>query len=326
MPINYFFIIFSGFALSTLLVYALKQFSLKKHLLIKQGIPFSAGIGMGLAFICASMVGSMLFKCAAQKSSGIIIASGIMLVFGLIDDFRELSIFHKFLFEIIAATCLILFGVRTNIIYLGNALNIAVTFIWVIAIANAINHLDVMDGVASGISLIAGISFFVISLLVNDIQSMVLSLSLIAAILGFLIYNFPPAKIYMGNSGSHFLGFVLAAIALNISYADLGREIALLSPLLILGFPIFDTVFLIVVRTAQGKSALRKIDDHLALRFIKLGYSKRKTLLLMLGLSLFFSSAGIMLSRVSNIFGIMIIAFLALVSLALVKKMGFNNA
>jgi len=325
MLINYLFIFGLGFLLSLLSVPMLKRFSLRRRIFVKQGIPLLGGLGIGLAFACSCAIGFLFFNCLTQKVWGIILSSMIMLIFGFIDDWKELPIHKKFLVEIIATTCLILFGVRTNIVYLGQALNIIITFIWVIGITNAINHLDVMDGVASGISLVAGVSFFIISLLVNDIQVQIISVSLIGAIFGFLVYNFPPARIYMGNAGSHFLGFILAAVALSISYANLGKETALLSPLLILGFPIFDTAFLIVVRTAQGKSALRKSDDHLALRFMKLGYSKKKTLLLMLILSVFFSFAGVLLSQVSNVFGVFIIVFMVIVSLVLVKKMGFAN-
>ena len=124
----------------------------------------------------------------------------------------------------------------------------------------------------------------------------------------------------MGNSGSHFLGFALAAIALIISYAPLERKIALLSPVLILGLPIFDTAFLILARIIKKSLPFKKSNDHLALRFLALGYSKKKALLTMLALCLFFSISGVWLSQVPNIFGFGIIGFLILMSLALTLK------
>ena len=126
----------------------------------------------------------------------------------------------------------------------------------------------------------------------------------------------------MGNSGSHFLGFILAALALVISYAPLEREIALLSPLLILGLPIFDTGFLIWARLIKKRLPFKKSNDHPALKFLALGYSQKKALLVMLSLCLFFSLCGILLSQVSNLFGITIITFVILVSLVLTKQMG----
>jgi UDP-GlcNAc:undecaprenyl-phosphate GlcNAc-1-phosphate transferase len=264
----------------------------------------------------------LLYRSLLQEIKGIIIASFIMLVFGIIDDWRELSILAKFLVQIIATTLMIAFGVRTQIAYIGNLANIIITFIWVLGISNAFNHLDVIDGLASGTAIIVSCAFFIISFLGGDIKNVILVLALSGAIFSFFIYNLPPAKIYMGNSGSHFLGFVLAAIALAISYAPLERKVALLSPLLILGFPIFDTVFLILMRLKQGRSVFKKSNDHLALRFLKMGYSKVKTLKAMLSLCLFFCLCGIVVSQVSNQWGITTIAFVVLVIFVLTKKMG----
>ena len=126
----------------------------------------------------------------------------------------------------------------------------------------------------------------------------------------------------MGNTGSHFLGFVLAAIALSISYAPLDRKVALATPLLILGFPIFDTVFLIWIRMKNKRSIFKKSKDHLALRFLALDYSKRRALLAMSALCLFFSLCGILVSQASNFFSTTVILFALFVSLILARAMG----
>jgi len=326
MLVNFFLIIFCGFILSILLLFSVIRFSLRNRVLVKDAVPFSGGLAIGLAFLFSSILGMFLLSGSYSQIAGIVISCSIMLIFGVIDDLKELSIFNKFVVEIIATAFLVLFGVRTNIAYVGNTVNIIITFIWVIGITNAVNHLDVMDGVAAGISLIASLAFLAISFLVKDTQVQIIALALIGSVSGFLILNYPPAKIYMGNSGSHFLGFILAAISMAIGYTGLGREIALLSPLLILGFPIFDTAFLIVVRAAQGRSALKKSDDHLALRFLRLGFSKRKTLLLMLVLSICFSFAGVFISRVTNTVGILFLVSLSLLSFIIFRIMGFKHA
>ncbi len=227
----------------------------------------------------------------------------------------------KFSAQIIATTLLILFGIKTQIVFLGTIINLIVTFIWVLAITNAFNHLDIMDGLAAGTAIIICLAFFAISFLNGDFKTAILSLALAGAAISFLIYNLPPAKIYMGNSGSHFLGFTLAAIALAISYAPLERKIALLSPLLILGLPIFDTAFLIFMRTSKRRLPFKKSNDHIVLRFLKLGYSKNRTLLFMLLLCLFFSLCGVFLSQVSNLSGITIIALVILVSLIITYRL-----
>jgi UDP-GlcNAc:undecaprenyl-phosphate GlcNAc-1-phosphate transferase len=205
---------------------------------------------------------------------------------------------------------------------MGSLSNIIITYVWVLAITNAFNHLDVLDGLASGVATLVGSSFFVISLMNQQSAIAILALSLSAATFGFLIFNFPPARIYMGNCGSHFLGFVLAAIALAISYAPLERKIALFSPLLILSFPIYDTAFLILMRTKQGKLPFKKSNDHLALRLLALGYSKKKALVIMLALGLFFCFSGVLLSQVSTTLGTVIIVITLILSLAITKKMG----
>lgn len=322
MLINYLLIVLSGFLVGIAFVFLFRKLATRYKILIPQGIPLIGGIAMGLSFIIASLVFFLLYRSLSQEVIGIIIASFIMLIFGVIDDLRELSIPAKFSVQIIATSLLIFFGVRTHMVYIGNILNIIITFIWILGITNAFNHLDVIDGLCSGTAIIVSIALFIISILNGNIETLILSLSLTTAAFSFLIYNLPPASIYMGNSGSHFLGFALAAIALLISYAPLERKIALLSPVLIFGLPIFDTVFLVLVRIMKKSLPFKKSNDHLALRFLALGYSKKKALLTMLALCLFFSVSGVLLSQASNLFGIAIIGFLFLVSLALTVKMG----
>ena len=321
MLIHYVAIVLGGFLLGIFFISLLKKFSLSYNLLIPKGIPLIGGLGMGSSFILVALPSFFLYSGLSKQLVGVIVSSTIMLVFGVIDDWQELSVRAKFLIQIITTSLLIVFGIRTQIVYIGNLFNIIITFIWILAITNAFNHLDIMDGLASGTALTVSFSFFVISLLNGDIKTVILTLSLIGAILSFLIYNLPPAKIYLGNTGSHFLGFVLAAIALVVSYAPLERKIALLSPLLILGLPIFDTAFLILMRIKKGKLIFRKSNDHLALRFLSRGYSKKKSLLFMLLLGLFFSLSGVVFSQVANPLGIIMVIFVALVSLIIAFRM-----
>ena len=244
-----------------------------------------------------------------------------MLIFGVVDDWKELSISAKFLVQILTISLLIFLGIKTQIVGIGNFLNIIITFVWVIGITNAFNHLDIMDGLAGVTALIVSFAFFAVSIFNNDTRITIISLALAGATFGFLIYNLPPAKIYMGNSGSHFLGFVLASVALAISYAPIERKTALFSPLLILGFPIFDTAFLVFMRIKQKRSAFRKSEDHLALRLLKMGYSKSKILIFMFLLCLFFSLSGVAVSQVPNLFGIFIIVVVILASIVLSIQM-----
>ena len=317
---QYCLIALSGILLGVFFINLFKKFSLSHNLLIAKGMPLIGGIGLGLSFLLISLSIFFTYQSLSREVIGLIVSSSLMLAFGVIDDLKELSIWAKFLVQIIAASLLIFFGIRTHIVYIGNTLNIIITLIWVLGITNAFNHLDVMDGVASGTAIIVSFAFFIISVLNGDTRTAILSLILAGVVFSFFLYNFPPAKVYMGNSGSHFLGFILAGIALMLSYAPLERKLALLSPILILGFPIFDTVFLILARIMKKNLPFKKSNDHLTFRFLALGYSKKKTLLTMLGLCLFFSVSGVLLSQVSNLFGMAIIGFLILISLTLTIK------
>ncbi|MDD5097389.1 MAG: MraY family glycosyltransferase [Candidatus Omnitrophica bacterium] len=286
-----------------------------------KGIPLVGGLGIALAFILGSLGGLFIFKVISKEITGILLASTAMLIFGLFDDRKELSIKTKFIVQIIASTILILSGVRTNIIYIGTLANIAITLIWVIGITNAFNHLDIMDGLAAAVAVIVSGVFLAAALINQDIKSLILALALLSGVFSFLIYNLPPAKVYMGNSGSHFLGFVLSAVAIVISYAPMERKIALLSPILILGFPIFDTVFVSILRLKKNILPFKKSNDHLALLFLRLGFSKNKALGAMLLLTLSFSLSGLALMKVSNLSGMILILVIVFVSMVFINRM-----
>jgi len=321
MLINYLLVALSGFFLGILLIFVLKQVSLKYKMLTSLGIPLIGGISMALSFGFAAWLGSLVSYGSVPEAAGIILAAYVMLIFGFIDDLKELSVMLKFLVQSVAAVLLVFAGVKTKIMYIGEFANILITVIWVIGITNAFNLLDVTDGLAAGAAAIISASFFAVAIFTGNIQAAILLASLLGAVCAFLIYNFPPAKIYMGNSGSHFLGFIFAAIAITLSYAPIERKIALLSPLLILGFPIFDTIFLVLVRFKQKKPVFNKSGDHLVLRFLKIGHSKTKALLLMLFFCFLFSFCGIIVSRASNLQAAVVVLFVVLSGLLLFIRM-----
>ncbi len=311
----------SGFLLSALFVLFFKEASARWKFLTTKGVPSIGGVSMGLAFGIVLLLTGTSLAGLPREIKGIVIASAFMLVTGILDDHRELSVAQKFFVQLVAAAILVGFGVRTDFAYAGNLLNIAISLFWIIAITNAMNLLDVMDGLAGGTALVILSGFCVISAVNGDSLTFIVSAILGGAVLGFWIFNLPPAKVYMGNNGSHFLGLVLAALAITARYATLERNVALLTPLLLLGFPILDTLFLILMRVRKGTSAFNKSEDHIALRFLKKGYSKKRTLAAMMGWTLFFVAAGAMLSQASNLFGILILILAGLGSLVLIKKM-----
>jgi len=321
MPSNYFFVALSGLLFTMLAIFLLKMIASKHNLFITNGIPLIGGIAMAISFLSASSLGSFLFKTPPFINPGLVAPALIMLICGIFDDTKELSVFFKFFVQFLAAVALIFSGIKTKIIYLSDAANIIITLVWVIGITNAFNLLDVTDGLAAGTAFISGLSFFVLSYFSGNVSTSIILAALCGVVLGFLIYNFPPAKVYMGNAGSHFLGFLFAALAITVGYADTERRFALISPLLIMGFPIFDTLFLIFVRLKQKKPVFKKSKDHLVLRFLKIGHSRKKALFYMLSLCLFFSFSGILITKVPTYLGVVIALIVLVTSVLVAGKM-----
>ncbi len=280
-----------------------KIFLSKNILIAKNGVSLTGGISIAVAFLIFYCLFSLVL--GLKINTKIIFPSFIMLIFGVIDDWRELSILTKFAVQIISALILVLMGVKTKIVYITEPVNLLVTFLWIIGITNAFNHLDVLDGLAAGLAVIICAAFSIVSFSGGGFDFIFLFLAF--ATLGFFICNYPPARVYMGNAGSHFFGFFLAASAISINYASLDKPAALLSPILILGFPIFDTFFLSLMRIKNGRSIFKKSEDHLAMRFIKIGYSKEKALFSMLLLCALFSICGILVRFLPNLFGIAVV-------------------
>ncbi|MCM8799270.1 MAG: undecaprenyl/decaprenyl-phosphate alpha-N-acetylglucosaminyl 1-phosphate transferase [Candidatus Omnitrophica bacterium] len=319
------YIFLYSFLLSSVIIFIIKNISLKRKIFISQDTPLIGGIAIGISFILSAIVGFSIFGGFNIKILGFLLASFLMLLFGIIDDYKEFSVPTKFFVQIIATLILVSFNIKTQIMGIGNLLNLTITFLWVIGITNAFNHLDIIDGLAGGVSFIVGLSFFIISLFNKDMQVMVVSLVLLGPILSFLIYNMPPAKIYMGNSGSHLVGFILSSQAIMLSYASLDRKVALVSPILILGCPIYDTSFLILMRLKNKRSIFRKSKDHLVFRFLSLTHSYKKSLIYMYLITIIFSASGIAISQLSNIYSIFIIFSIGILATLLTINMSKIN-
>jgi UDP-GlcNAc:undecaprenyl-phosphate GlcNAc-1-phosphate transferase len=227
---------------------------------------------------------------------------------GIFDDLNELSVREKLLFQFAAAASLMSAGLRTNIVFLPAWLNLLGSFLWIVCITNSFNLLDIADGLAAGIALTVCAGFLAIAQVNGDATSSVMVCILAGCLTGFLPYNLPSARAYMGNTGSHLIGFLLAAVSLNVGYArSMSQVLALASPLVILGFPLADTAFVALLRITHGKSALAKSKDHLALRMLKAGYSKNRMLAFMVLVSLFFALSGVGVCFLPPVFGFVFI-------------------
>ncbi|MGK5094008.1 hypothetical protein WDW89_18595 [Deltaproteobacteria bacterium TL4] len=221
-----------------------------------------------------------------------------MFFVGLIDDVINIKPAGKFVAQVIGTSILLFSGYAFG----GEWpawVNIPLTFIWVIGITNALNLLDNMDGLAAGIAAISTFVMAIFSVLSRDIVTAGLLASITGAACGFLVYNFNPAKIFMGDCGSLFLGYVIAALAIG-SHSKIaapgGTLAVLLVPVAVMAVPIFDTTLVTLVRFISGRPISQGGRDHTSHRLVFLGFSEKKAVLTLYGVSLLFGSLGVLFS------------------------------
>lgn len=234
----------------------------------------------------------------------------VLFVVGVIDDMKELPAKVKLFGQIVAASIVAIFGTRidyvTNVFnYEGNILPLAewfaipLTIIWIIGIINAINLIDGLDGLASGLSAIAALTMGILAFFNKDMLLAVILFALLGASLGFLPYNFNPASIFMGDTGSMFLGYALGVSSLMAAAKSL-TFISVCIPILILGVPIFDTLFAIIRRMLSGKPIFEADKAHLHHQFLKRGFSHKRTVLTIYALSAGLSVSALILSALTT--------------------------
>ena len=230
------------------------------------------------------------------KLLGFLFGVIIIAIFGIIDDIKTVNPFVKLVGQILATVVVIYSGIRIdgitlpflNFPQIHEVTSIILTFIWIIIVTNAINLIDGLDGLSSGISVISAVSLLIIFVLNgSSMVSIVLITALAGALVGFLPYNFAPAKTFIGDTGSNFLGFALAVISI-LGSAKTYTAVVIVLPLIVLGLPIFDTLMAIIRRIIKGKSikAVFKADKgHLHHRLLARGYSQKQAVILLYGIS-----------------------------------------
>lgn len=247
-------------------------------------IPRLGGLAIFLGFLFAVL----LFAEIDRTLQGILLGAVVIVVLGMIDDIVPLNALLKFCVQILAALIVVLYGnlrietfTNPNIFsdnpYIHLDLwSIPITVLWIVAITNAVNLIDGLDGLAVGVSSIASFSLLVIAIIVGEWNMAMVMAALAGACIGFMPYNLNPAKIFMGDTGSTFLGFILATISIQ----GLFKFYAIVSfavPFLILGLPIFDTAFAIGRRVLSGKSPMSPDRGHVHHRLIDMGFNQKQT-------------------------------------------------
>ena len=281
-------------------------------------IPYLGGLAIYISFLLSLAI---TFNFS-NEVLGLLLSGTIIVLLGLIDDFGVLSPKVKFLGQIIAAFVLIKSGIKIDIIFFPEWFDVLLTFLWIIGITNAFNIIDVMDGLSAGIAAIATFILFIVALINGNPLIAVFTIALTGSLIGFLKYNFYPARIYMGDTGSMFIGFMIGALAMIGKYT-LFNKIGFLVPLVILGIPVFDTLFVMYIRYRRGLSMFKGSNDHFALRLRRWRLTVRQTVLLsyLIGVILgFFALFIIYLSDINAIIMLSILAVSILVAGYYLKK------
>ncbi len=237
----------------------------------------------GAAIYAAVLLALIIFgdKFYVHQVAGIVIGASLISFLGLWDDRTPLPAWAKLLGQVIPVIVLIMTGVQVSIFH-SSALNIIVTILWVLFITNAVNFLDNMDGLSAGVAGMASSYFLLLAALSDQYLVGALTAALLGACIGFLFYNFNPASIFMGDTGSLFLGFVLAAVGIKLRFPTNIPAVTWMVPVLVLGVPILDTSLVIVSRLRRGKNPFTTPGkDHLSHRLVKMGYSRREAVLLL---------------------------------------------
>jgi len=245
---------------------------LKDH---QHSTPYLGGIVVYISFLLTLAI-TFGFN---EKILGITLAGSILVIIGLFDDMQAVTPSIKFLGQLIAIIVLIKSGIRIELIALPEWLNVPLTVLWIAGIINAVNIIDIMDGMAAGVAFCASLILMIVSILNGDSMIAILTLALAGSLLGVLKYNFQPAQIYLGDTGSMFIGLMLGSLTMIGSYST-HNDLGFVAPLLILGVPIFDMLFVMYLRRRRGISMFLGSKDHYALRCLRAGLSVRQTVLL----------------------------------------------
>ena len=256
-------------------------------------------VSMIYLIIIMSIEGSLdLFteQAYGKKLIGILLGIGVIAITGILDDIKTLKAWQQLIGQVIAAIIVVAFGTQIehlNIpflyrIGLSEVFSTILTVLWIVGVTNAINLIDGLDGLSSGISLISCISLLIIFLMNGSpMIATIIVTAMSGALVGFLPFNFSPAKTFIGDTGSNFLGFMLAVVSI-LGVAKTYTAAVIVLPVIVLGLPIFDVLFAIVRRVVKGKSikaAFKPDKGHLHHRLVKKGFTQKQAVLILYGLS-----------------------------------------
>ena len=259
----------------------------------------------GLAIFAGSTTAMLIFLKFDPRVVTIVMGGALIYILGVIDDIKHLSAKVKFLGQTFVALIMYVNGIRieflTNFLgegnsQLGDVLCFIITMVWIVGITNTVNLIDGLDGLAAGTAAIASLCIAYTAYIHGTYLAAGAMLALAGATLGFLPYNFYPAKIFMGDGGSLYLGFMLATLSV-LGTVKSATLVTMIIPVLVLGVPIFDTFFAIFRRFVNKRPIMEADKGHLHHRLMKLGYGQRRATLMLYGITAIMGVAAVLFSR-----------------------------
>lgn len=268
-------------------------------------VPYLGGTAIVVAFALSVMVAALVGPRAGVGQLAIILGAAVGLAFiGLVDDLRGLNLWFRLLMQAGAAAAVISVGVMVSLTPWPIA-DVLITLCWIVGVTNALNLLDNMDGLSAGVSAIAAFFIWVMAAMSGQYLVASLSIALAGCCLGFLRHNFHPARIYMGDAGSLFLGFLLSVLTIKLAFDTRGPAIHFV-PVLVLGVPIFDTCLVTVARVLHGRGPLAGGLDHASHRLVFVGIPVRASVALIYTAAISLGWLSVAVARVDETTGLIL--------------------
>jgi UDP-GlcNAc:undecaprenyl-phosphate GlcNAc-1-phosphate transferase len=281
-------------------------------------VPYLGGVAIVIAFSVVVAASAAVYRPTSGLGDLVLVlgVGSLLALMGLVDDLRGLSAGLRLLLE--AGAGVAVWGVGSGVALPGpTASDILITVFWVVGITNAFNLLDNMDGLSAGVAAIGATSFFVLAVLNGQYLVAALAAAVAGCAVGFLRHNFHPAKIYMGDAGSLFLGFLLAVLGLRLRFPDAPQTAAVFVPVLVLGVALFDTILVTIARLRHGRGVMQGGRDHTSHRLVWVGLSVPVSVGLIYGGAAALGWIAIVVSRVDLASAMLLVSFVFVVGVVL---------
>lgn len=290
----------------------------------KKIMPRLGGLGIYIAFMLGAVFGLEMTKDIV----GILIGATVIVIVGILDDKYQLPAKVKLLGQILAACILVAFDIRIEWVnnpfggyYYLEYFSIPLTIFWIVSFTNVVNLIDGLDGLAAGVGAIASLTVILVSVQFGYYHVAMLTCALAGGIVGFIRYNFNPATIFMGDTGSMFIGYMLAAISV-FGAVKTAATVALIVPAIALGLPIMDTAFAIMRRYSNGRPIFQPDKGHIHHRLLAMGMNQRQAVLLMYGITAALCIGAVLWAEFDGFYAALIIAVIITAVAIGAKKIG----